>query len=182
MAANIDELLSLNREYLFTQLDQINCNKKIYVVKDIIDILSSTPTRDKSRINNKYTDDHIYIGYAKRDNTLRSVRLFTEQGLIKYLHDGNIQNYIDACAYFNVTPIDKQYEKHKAQFERITKKCINNMYKTSIIISWIYDTRKVISKLDDYDTLNNILEFVTDHETIHIPNPQKIKIIKDYLM
>ena len=55
------------------------------------------------------------------------------------------------------------------------------MYKTSIIISWIYDTRKVISKLDDYDTLNNILEFVTDHETIHISNPQKIKIIKDYL-
>ncbi len=180
MDTNFDNLRNLNREYLYTQLDDIKCNKKIYVVNDIISILSDTPSRDNSRVL-KYPEEYVYVGYSKRGNSLRQVRLFTDSGLEYYLHDGNITNYIDACAYFEITPIDKELEKYKREYARIKSKCIDNAFKTSIMLSWIYDKRKHISKLPDYMTALDILEFVATHETVDSTNEKKLDLIKSQI-
>ena len=176
---DITDLLELNRNHLFKKLDRIKCDRHIYVVNDIIDILSSTPSRDKSRTN-KYGAEFIYLGYSRRGNSIRQVRLFTDAGIEHYLLDGNITNYQDACLYFNITPIDKQREKYIKQFNRIKQKCVDGLYKTSILLSWIYDKRKYISKLPDYIDLNNAIEFISTHETVDTPNLKKISLAKEY--
>ena len=175
----MDDLLELNRNYLFDQLNNINCDKQIYVVNDIIDALSSSPTRDKSRVN-KYASEYIYIGYAKRDNCLRQVRLFTSEGIAHYLHDGKITNYTDACLYFNVRPIDLQHKKYTQQFKRIVDKRINNLFKTSILISWIYDKQKNIARLPQYISADDMLNFIKDYKTIDTPNDKKMEILINY--
>ena len=175
----MEDLLELNRNYLFGQLNDINCDKQIYVVNDIIDALSSAPLRDKSRVN-KYPSEYVYIGYARRDKCLRQVRLFTTEGIAYYLHDGKITNYLDACLYFNVQPVDLLYKKYKKQFDRIVNKCVNKLFKTSILLSWIYGKQKNITKLKQYISADDALEFVKTHNTIDIPNEKKIKILKEY--
>ena len=175
----MEDLLELNRNYLIKQLNNINCDKQIYVVNDIIDTLSSSPTRDKSRVN-KYASDYVYVGYAKRDNCLRQVRLFTLEGIAYYLHDGKITNYLDACLYFDVQPVDLLHKKYKKQFDRITTKCVNKLFKTSILLSWIYDKQKNIAKLCQYISADDALDFIKNCNTIDIPNDKKIKILNDH--
>jgi hypothetical protein len=175
----MEDFIELNRKYLYDKLDSINCNNQIYIVNDIIDVLSSTPPRDRSRIN-KYPSDLVYIGYAKRDNCLRQVRLFTEAGLLYYLNDGNITNYIDACSYFNVPPIDLLYKKYKEQFDRIINKCVNGKFKTSILLSWLYDKIKNIVRLPTYIDIDDVLEFIINYNTSDTINKKKYNILISY--
>ena len=171
----MQEFLELNRKHLFNRLDNIGCNKQIYIVNDLIDVLSNTPSRDRSRIN-KYSVDYVYIGYAMHKNRLMLVRLFTEAGIEYYLNDGNITNYNDACSYFGISPIDLEHKKYMEQFSRIKNKCIDGKFKSSIILTWLYDKQKNISRLPVYISNTELIDFINSYNTADLLNKKKYNI------
>jgi hypothetical protein len=166
-------LLELNKNVLHDKLSKLKKYNDLYVAKDLIDILSDQKERD-TRVINEFTDEEIKVHTVRRKSGLKSVRLFTAKGIERYLHEGKLFDYQNACSYFNVPAKDKVAESYSAFLSEIydstTKK-----YNTKKILKWLFEKRKMCKSLGDYTTLGAVISIFKQSPDVV---PEKLKFIQ----
>ena len=156
-------LLDLNKSALYDRLKKVQKIKELWVANDIIDTLSNQKERDR-RLISDFTNDEIKTFIVKRISGLKCVRLFTIAGLTKYLHEGKIYDYTNACEYFNIIPIDFSAKKYEIFLRSIEK---DKKYRTTSLLKWLFGKRKMCKILSDYCTISEVLNlFITDSNVI----------------
>ena len=179
MSANISyqSLLQANKLALFAKLDTVQKINDLYVANDVIDVLSGQPTRDK-RIISTYSEEEVKIFTVKRATGLKALRFFTKQGLVRYLHEGKITSYVNACDYFGVAPLDKKSIEFAKYLSAIYDPDVNK-YKTSIILRWLFNKRKMCKELGDYTDINSIIDTFGNSDEI---DANKLTYLKTMLV
>lgn len=167
-------LLELNKTTLHNKIAQVqNIKSNLYAANDLIDVLSTQKERDKRMIND-YSEDEVTLRIVRRDGLLRKIRFFTLAGIARYLTEGKIYAYRDACAYFNTTPIDLE-EKSIAD-ELLAMKTSTGTYKTTQLLKWLFGKRKMCKALGEYVTLSDVYQMFKDSPDI--PD-NKLKLLRD---
>lgn len=167
MDVTYNTLLDLNKTALHTKLkNQVQKIGDLHVTNDIIDALSNQKERDR-RLVNDYTEDEIKTYTIKRTSGLKSVRMFTKKGLERYVHEGKLYDYANACRYFNIPPINQQTIEYNKFLESIES---DKKYKTNSLLKWLFGKRKMCKALGEYCTIDEILgifkeskDAITDH-------------------
>jgi hypothetical protein len=150
-------LISINKKALNDKISKLNIINNHYPANDLINIISNSKETDKRLINDFIKDIEIVIYKTKHNNRIKSLRYFTELGIKRYLKEGKIFSYNLICEIFQIIPTDKEQIK----LEKILKKAKNkNLYKTSIMLKWIYNTRKQSILLKNEAELKDIIQFV----------------------
>lgn len=177
---NIDNLLDFNKKGIFDKLSKIRTIKinqlVYYLCNDVIDILSESPVRDK-RLINDYESDEVVIRKKYINNVLRECRFFTIKGIERYLYEGKVFNYKNACDYFGVNVKNKQYEKWKADIDKIL---ISGVFQTKTILKWLYEKRKSIKTLGEQISTSDLIKWLDGVEDDDI-NQNKQKWLLMYL-
>lgn len=151
------ELLELNRNELFKTLDNVKkYHNKYWRCDDIFEALSTSRVSDK-RLINDYNDEEVFTMSIKVGNVTRSCRVFTKHGLIRYIHEGKISDYENACAWIGVNPKNKLLET--------VQKFINDdkEFKTAQILKWLFEKRKADKSLGVYVKPHVLLEWMEDY-------------------
>jgi hypothetical protein len=159
---NYQSLLAANKAALYAKLDNVQKIKELYVSNDIIEVLSNKKERDMNMIN-VYDSDEVQIYTIKRTTGLKAMRFFTRKGLIRYLHEGKLYDYQTACEYFGVQPLDKQAIEYQKYLESIYDPDVKK-YKTSTLLRWLFNKRKMCKELGDYTSLTDVLKLFDDAE------------------
>ena len=111
----MESLLELNKQALFARLKSVQRINELYVANDIIDVLSSQKNTDKTLLNS-YNEDEIRVNKIYRESGTRLVRMLTKKGVERYLLEGKVLDYKNACEYFNIKPVDKLAFKYNKEF------------------------------------------------------------------
>lgn len=142
-----DILLDQNKQALYKKLDNVRRCHDYLVCNDVINALSQAKERDKHILNN-FDNEEIVICKVRVSGVLRECRCFTQKGIVRYLHEGKLYNYQNACSYFNVEPHDKNYEKALKQILA----CIDTTTQTFVmhkLLKWLFNKRKSIASFGD---------------------------------
>lgn len=157
----MDHLLAVNKQAINKKLDavkRVNDNSCIlYNCNDIIDALSDAKVRDK-RLINDYGKEYVLVRSIKIKNVSRACRFFTLKGIERYLNEGKIYSYKNACEYFSISDRNKQHDKYKEQLEKCKES--EEYYNTKKILKWLYEKRKSIKALGETTTIKNLLEYI----------------------
>lgn len=175
MEGKLDSLSSLhdyNRKALFDKIDGVRKIDNTYRATALIDVLSSAPERDKGIIKN-YEKDEVMIRRVQCKGILRITRFFTLKGIARYLHEGKVFSYKNACAYFEIEPRDLEKEKLSEELSSI--KMDNDKYNTKKLLKWLFEKRKSAKVLGESCTISKLLEFVDD---LHIDDKEAINSAK----
>jgi len=169
----MEALLELNKQGLHTRLAKVQHIKDLYVASDLIDILSNQKERDR-RIINDYSEDELKTYKIQRLGGLKTVRMLTKKGIERYLHEGKLFDYNNACSYFSVIPIDKVKQGYLADLESFlsdtnttkkdnvkkdnVKKDTIKKYDTKKLLKWLFGKRKMCKALGDQTSIAEVLE------------------------
>lgn len=157
----IDSLVDYNKIVLHEKIAAVKSIRNTYRADDLINVLSSAPDRDKGIINN-FEKDEVLIRRIQCKGVLRMVRFFTMKGVARYLHEGRVFSYKNACSFFNIEPRDLEKEKLVASLNSIKE--LDGTYNTKKLLKWLFEKRKSAKQLGDSCTLSKMLEFV---DTLH---------------
>lgn len=155
---SIESLLDYNKQVLHEKIRNVKIIRNTYRANDLIDVLSSAPDRDK-RLISCYENDEVLIRRTQCKGVLRMTRFLTLKGITRYLHEGKVFSYKNACSYFHVEPRD--LEKEKLQKELQLYK-IDDKYNTKKILRWLFEKRKSAKLLGDICTINQLVEYIDD--------------------
>ena len=128
----------------------IQCN-------EIINAISTSVARDK-RIINGYSKDEMVTQKIKVNGVLRNCRMFTIQGIERYIQEGNIYSYENVCEYFGVDTLDP---KNKEIIKYMDKK---NKFITKKILKWLFGKRKQDKSLGKSIKYDELVEWMKDYE------------------
>jgi hypothetical protein len=152
---NMNNLLDLNKKYLHEKLDNVQKIDKLWVVADIVDILSNQKERDRRIINDFINGDEIVIQTIKRPSGIKTVRMFTHKGITRYLDEGKIYDLKNACDYFGVHYKDPRLKEYKTYLESI--QIGDKKYKTIAILKWLFGKRKTCKALNEQCSILELL-------------------------
>jgi len=157
----INFLIDLNKKSIQSKIDTLKIIDDCYPANDLICILSDSIERDK-RLINEYLDSEVVLKKVKKDSYSKWIRYFTKSGLIRYLHEGKIFSYINACEIFNVKPINKKH----IEWDTFLNKCINSdgEYNVSSVLKWLFEKRKSCKSLGTYCALTDIVNFASNFD------------------
>ncbi len=176
----MDRLLELNKTTLYTKLDKVQKIKDLYVANDLIDVLSMQKERDKRMISD-YTSDEVKAYKIKRASGTKIVRMFTLAGITKYLTEGKIYDYPNACGYFGVPQINLKHIEYEEFLAGIASEDKTDgskkKYKTSTLLKWLFGKRKMCKALSDYTTIASVLELFAEDEDV---NQERIKFLQSF--
>ena len=111
----------INKTGLHSKLKKAVVIDGCYKANDIIGVLSNNIERDK-RLINDYEEDEVVVKKTKCGHYMRSARFFTQKGIERYLSEGKLFSYENACLFFKVQTKNTNYLKWDKQFEKI-KEC-----------------------------------------------------------
>jgi hypothetical protein len=177
----IKEIRNINKESLYKKLENVEKIKDCYKANDVIDILSNNKERDK-RLIGGYTRDEVVLKKTICNGFLRTTRFLTQKGIERYLHEGKIFSYENACSYFAVKPKDLDIEKWNIQLEKIKIDDEDNIteYKTSLILKWLFEKRKFCKTLGENVSIESLLEWIDDAGIVdEISNKKKLNHLRD---
>ena len=170
----MDDLHDYNRKALHEKISKVKTIRDTYRANEMIDVLSSAPDRDKGIINN-YDSDEVLIRRIQCKGVTRMTRFFTLKGIARYLHEGRVFSYKNACSFFNVQSRDLVKEKLISELDACTED--NCLYNTKKLLKWLYEKRKSAKILGESCKISDVLEFATD-DMIDL-NADKIKLLQD---
>lgn len=179
----MEALLELNRQGLHTRLAKVQHVKDLYVASDLIDTLSNQKERDR-RIINDYSEDELKTYKIQRPGGLKTVRMLTKKGIERYLHEGKLFDYQNACSYFSVIPIDKVKQGYLTDLESFlstaekkdtTKKDNVKKYDTKKLLKWLFGKRKSYKALGDQTSIAKILEVFGTSSELDQPKLEFLK-------
>ena len=172
----MESLVDLNKKALHDKLANVDTKKlkngTVYNANDVIDILSTHKDRDK-RLINDYSNEEVLILKSKRKGYLRSSRFFTITGISRYLLEGKIFAYKNACSFFNIEPQNIEYIKYNEQLCNI--KDDNGAYNTKALLKWLFGKRKSFKLLGDSCSIIDVLAFFGEDQYV---DPEKIKYLE----
>jgi hypothetical protein len=170
----MQEFLDINRNSLHEKLSKVKKVKNCYRADEVIEILSNSAVRDKRLINN-YTDEEVVVLDVKTKGYTRKARFFTKTGISKYLSEGKVFSYINACKFFEVEPEDLDKKKMKEEL----KKCIVNSEKltfnTKATLKWLFEKRKSVKHLGEECSYDELLKWMN---TV-VVNEKKLELLKE---
>jgi hypothetical protein len=181
-----ESLLELNRSALFEKLDTVFSLSGSYVACDLIDILSNQPDRDK-RLINDWNNGEVVVHKIVRDGGLRSVRFFTKAGICRYLIEGKLFAYADACSYFNEPVVNLEHLKWTRELAAMEVKEVKEVrekdrekedktYKTTSLLKWLFGKRKMCVELGKSTTIPIVIDkFSEDPDIIE----ERLKFLKE---
>lgn len=166
MIGDIDSLLDYNKQALFTKIKTVKVIRNTYRANELIDVLSSMPDRDK-RIISEYEKDEVLIRRTQCKGVLRMTRFLTEKGVSRYLHEGKVFSYKNACEFFKVEPRDLEKEKLERELELMKEEENSDdnetpLYNTKKLLRWLFEKRKSAKVLGETCTAETILDFVDE--------------------
>lgn len=184
----MEALLELNKQGLHTRLAKVQHVKDLYVASDLIDTLSNQKERDR-RLINDYSEDELKTYKIQRPGGLKTVRMLTKKGIERYLHEGKLFDYNNACSYFSVIPIDKVKQGYIADLESFlsntnttkkdnVKKDTIKKYDTKKLLKWLFGKRKMCKALGDQTSIAEVLEIFGTSEDADQP---KLEFLKSLL-
>jgi hypothetical protein len=168
----MDKLLDYNRQALFEKLRQVQVIDGTYKVNDIIDCLSSNKERDRRYVN-KFEEDEIVIKNIKSKGYIRKVRFFTIRGIERYLNEGKVFSYKNACEFFKIAPRDLVEEK---ELDLLKTMYDSDIFQTKQILKWIFEKRKQIKKLGETCTIAELLEVLEEYDI----DAHKLQLLKKF--
>ena len=142
----MEEFVLFNQKALFSKLDKVRKINNCYNCNDIIEILSESKSRDIRHIND-YDISEVIICKVFIETQTRRLRYFTLAGIAKYLHEGKIYSYANACVYFSVQPINKEHIKWKKTVDTFL---VNDSFDTNKILKWLFEKKKSCVALGNY--------------------------------
>jgi hypothetical protein len=148
----MEGFILVNQRALFTKLDTVRKIDKLYNCNDIIEILSESKARDM-RLINDYDISEVVIKKVFINTQTRRLRYFTLLGIAKYLHEGKIYSYANACAYFSVQPINKEHAKWK---KTVDSYVVDGLFATGNILKWLFEKKKSCMALDNYISIDKL--------------------------
>ena len=157
--SSIESLLDYNKQALYDKIRSVKVIRNTYRANDLIDVLSSAPDRDK-RIIADYEKDEVLIRRTQCKGVLRMTRFFTLKGVTRYLHEGKVFSYKNACSFFGITP--KDLEKEKLEKELANYKEEDGNYNTKRLLRWLFEKRKSAKVLGESCSIEKIIEFVNE--------------------
>ncbi len=147
MSTIYNNLLDLNRQSLKNKIDKLDKYLDNYPASDLIQILSNSVERDK-RIISDFTADEVILHSVKRDKTIRKIRYLTPKGVARYLLEGDIFSYENACYIFNVPIVNKQHILWHGQLMKCLYTDVND---TDVNDTDVNDTDTVTGKDNSVD-------------------------------
>jgi hypothetical protein len=155
----MDKLLSINKSAISNKLDKVKRIKykngnTLYSCNDMIEFLSESKSRDK-RLINDYTKEQVVVRNIDVSGVLRACRFFTILGIERYLNEGKIYSYSNACAYFFIPVKNKKHEQYSLE---LTKCQVGNKYDTKKLLRWLFEKRKSIKSLGIETTIADVVE------------------------
>ena len=169
------DLIDINRNYLKDSISTLDIIDNCYPANDLIDILSDSKERDK-RLISDFKHDELIIKKVNRidiknQKVKRNIRYLTVKGVERYLTEGKIFSYKNACDIFGFTLIDKQH----IEWDLYISKCKNETgeFNVNMILKWLFDKRKSCRHLGKYATIEEIITFAEPY----LPNNDKIKYV-----
>lgn len=159
---DLNSLLDLNKTHLYEKLDTVQKIDKLWVVADIVDILSNQKERDRRIINDFIAIEEVVIQTIKRPSGIKTVRMFTHKGITRYLDEGKIYDLKNACEYFGVPYKDPRLKEYKAYLESI--QVGDKKYKTNAILKWLFGKRKMCKALNEQCSIAELLEVFGESE------------------
>lgn len=178
---DINSLLAINKKAIFDKLDKVEKKDNTYKVIDLIAALSTSIDRDRGIVNN-YLPDEVFIRRVKCNGILRAARFFTLKGIARYLHEGKIYSYKNACEYFKVEPKDLEEEKLLNELKDMKVNSLDGsvLYDTKRLLRWLFEKRKSAKHLGDECSATTMLEYIDslDEDELMIVNSRKLKILK----
>lgn len=174
----MDALLELNKQGLFSRLAKVRHTDEFYVANELIDVLSERKERDK-RLVNDYSKDEIQTCKIRRPSGLKTVRMLTKKGIERYLHEGKLFDYKNACSYFSVTPVDKTTLAFTEELRSfMTSEDDAGTYNTKKILKWLFDKRKSCVVLGNDTTIENVVKIFGSRQDA---NQDKLRFLKEFL-
>jgi hypothetical protein len=155
----IESLLDYNKQVLYEKIRSVKVIRNTYRANDLIDVLSSAPDRDK-RIIADYEKDEVLIRRTQCKGVLRMTRFFTLKGVTRYLHEGKVFSYKNACSFFNVEPKDLEKEKLEKELSNYEEE--DGTYNTKRLLRWLFEKRKSAKALGESCSIEKIIEFVNE--------------------
>jgi len=165
----MQKLKNINRDAIFEKLANLKVIENTIQCNALINAISTAVSRDKKLINN-YSQNEVIVSLIKTDNNkLRYCRMFTVDGIKRYVHEGKIYSYLNVCEYFGIKPIDKLAVE--------LKKCMtdNGLFITIKILRWLFETQKRTTKLPKKTSYEKLIEWIN---TQSINNINLIKFEK----
>ena len=163
------DLLEINRKELFRKINKIKVRfGGVRKCDDVIKALSSSVVSDK-RLINGYTKAEVKLIGIQGKSGLRICRAFTNKGIRRYIHEGKIIDYQNACAYFGEKPLDKELEKVRKYLGNDSK------FNTRQILKWAYEKRKQDKTLGVRISCEELIEYLVDDE---FEDQEKIDMLK----
>ena len=157
----MEEFILINQRALFSKLDTCRKIDNLYNCNDIIEILSESKSRDV-RLINDYDISEVVIKKVFVDSQYRRMRYFTQLGICKYLHEGKIYSYTNACAYFSVIPINKEHLKWKKTVDAFI---VDGSFITSNILKWLFEKKKSCVALGVYVSIDKLKIYLDSTNT-----------------
>lgn len=149
---DLHDLLAGNLEHVKKQLDQCKqYNGAHWKCKDIFEILSDSVACDQ-RMVNAYDETEIVVSDIPSSNgAVRRCRLFTRKGLVRYIHEGKITEYENACIWLGEQPRNKLVEVVRGMLSVETRS-----FKTRQILKWLFQRRKYDKLLGENVSCNTL--------------------------
>lgn len=180
-ALDISDIKNINKYCLYKKLESVEKNENCYKANELINILSINKERDKKLIGN-YNKNEVVIKKTNCYGYNRNTRFLTQKGIARYLHEGKIFSYENACKYFNVKPKDLDVEKWNLQLEKLKTDDEKDMnkYKTNLLLKWLFEKRKSCKNLGTVVSIESLLEWISNSKLEdEISNKKKIKYLKN---
>lgn len=163
---SIQKFLDVNRKAIFDKLDTVivikpdQSDAKLYLVNDVIDAISELKVRDK-RLVNDWSDDYIgLVKYAKPGDQMRTYRAFTQLGITRYLAEGKIYSYKNACEWFGTVPKNKQHEVWESDLKKY--QLADGSHDLRKILRWVYEKKKSCERFPDEITWRQLIKRIED--------------------
>ncbi len=164
----MEKLADLNRAALYKRLDKVQKESELYVALDLIDTLSMQKERDRRLINN-YSDSEMVTLKTSRKGRTKMVRMFTLAGIEKYLYEGRVYDYENACSYFGIKPKNKLTENFEMDIKSMQRPdcaCSVATYDTKKMLKWLFGKRKSCKELGDQMTIDTLLKRFGDSDEV----------------
>lgn len=154
----MDDLQLANKTDVFEKLANLVVVRETIRCNDLIDAISTSVSRDKRLINN-YTPEQMIKHDVQVGNTLRSCRMFTMEGIKRYVHEGKIYSYKNVCEYFGLSPIDPLI----AEMDKC-KVPGSETFMTKKMLKWLFDKRKQTKELKSTVSLDKLRQWLVPYK------------------
>lgn len=176
-----EDLLELNYKELHEQLSTVECIKKTYKANDLIEILSEKKESDKRLINDYHMPSELINRKVIGSNgCIRTCRFLTIKGIERYLSEGKVYAYENACKFFGIKPISLQEKKWIKELEKMSvgeaadDDESKTQYNTNMLLKWLFGKRKMCRELGPSTTVERVFEVLDEKSMIK----ERVEFIK----